>query len=323
MMRTVYHNRTLVSGILLAVLLIAFGCGWWLLSSFTPTSPTWAWLGPSLWVGSFLVLAGVYKALQKLHSKLTQTVGWWAFNAGCIWLGAYIAQKPETTKFGEIVIPKLLATPFYIILSLAMGKILVSILSLPLVKGLLPDSLQTYDAGLQKQEQLLNEAWKSEARFAQAIIEVHREESRHVLRQFRIQYANDYDFVYNALMSMVGALYYKFEDHADMYFTSVEEVFDPMYDQLDPNAYALTLKAANGEEGLYWADLEQGCSAVAYRLEALGHAFVVTTYFRDKIISPSEYEHFWQVCLAMFEDPTITDRELAVYYHAYLQSVLS
>ena len=43
----------------------------------------------------------------------------------------------------------------------------------------------------------------------------------------------------------------------------------------------------------------------------------------DRIISPSEYEHFWQVCLAMFEDQTIVQRELAIAYHAYLQGVLS
>ena len=57
-----------------------------------------------------------------------------------------------------------------------------------------------------------------------------------MLRQFRIQYPNDEDFVYHALMSMVGALYYKFEDYSDMYFTSVEDVFDPVYDQLEPHA---------------------------------------------------------------------------------------
>jgi hypothetical protein len=322
-MRAFYQHRAASAGILGAVVVILLGIGALVLDISHPAARTSSWLAPTVWVVAFLLVVSAYSAFRKLHERLTHRIGWWLFNAGCVWFGAFIARNPKTTHFGEVEIPVLLAVPFYIILCLAMGKILVSIVSLPLIQGLLPDSLKTYDVGLQKQEQLLHDAWRSEARFAQALIEVHREESRHVLRQFRIQYPNDEDFVYHALMSMVGALYYKFEDHSDMYFTSVEDVFDPVYDQLEPRAYALTLKAADGEDGLYWADLEQGACAIAYRLEALGHAYIVTSFFRDRIISPSEYEHFWQVCLAMFEDQTIVQRELAIAYHAYLQGVLS
>lgn len=322
MMRTAYQNRALVSSCLLSLLTTLLGCIWWLSTLDTHVLPS-AWLVPCFWVGGFLLVAIFYTLFRKLHEKVTHIVGWWIFNAICIWLGAYIAQRPETTRFGELEVPQMLAAPFYIILCLAMGKVLVSIVSLPLVQGLLPDALRTLDTGAQRQEQILTDVWRSEARFAQALIEVQREESRHVLRQFRIQYEDDHDFAYHGLMSMIGALYYKFEDHADMFFTSVEDIFDPMYDPLDPRAYALTLKAASGEEDLYFADLELGVCAVAYRLEALSSAYVVTTYFHDKIISPSEYEHFWQVCLAMFDDPTINNRELAIYYHAYVQSVLS
>ena len=138
--RAFYQHRVASAGILGAVVVILLGVGALVLNISRPSARTSSWLAPTVWVVAFLLVASVYSVFRKLHERLTHRIGWWLFNAGCVWFGAFIARNPATTHFGHVEIPVLLAVPFYIILCLAMGKILVSIVSLPLIQGLLPHS---------------------------------------------------------------------------------------------------------------------------------------------------------------------------------------
>lgn len=267
-------------------------------------------LGSVLWVVGFVVIAFVYrKAIHKYGDEKANFWGWTVFNAGLIFVGAYAAHGQQI-KIDSITIPHILTTPVFIIIAIALAKVMVGIFSLPLNRGILPNTFNAL-AGEKSQKTYVDALDYNDA-LAYVMQRMMEEEFRDDLAVLRFKCQTDDEFI-NEVTTLMTKIYdiqlTSFDLHTILLLEPPARLQDRslMPDEIDFATFTQIATAAKNNTPKYWE------TGVAEPFIFWGRDFLFVLCTTSSPTIPSRVlENYLSAWNVLCESPYIKDRQQAI-----------